>query len=460
MPRRYICVVTSAFTLIIIALFLAATILQAQQPRQWRIYEQEATKALQRGDTAQFLKAIQRAQNLRPDHPRLLYKLALAQTFAGNPSEALRLLNRVAAMGVIFQAAQNSAFNVLQTSKDSVDFQRATARFAASAHSISTSSVAFTINEKGLITESVAFDPIERVFYVSSVHKRKILSVNAKGVVEEFSSPADGLWSAFGMKVDAQRRSLWVASGAIPEMQGFSSSDEGATGIFQYDLRTHKLLRRYVLPRDSARHWFGDLTLNARGDVFVSDSKCPTIYCIRHGSTTLKPLFTDSSGVWESLQGLCFSKDERTLFVADYATGLFALDMRAKTLRQLTQADTLCTLGIDGLYYHHNYHDRRGGALVAIQNGITPNRVVHLSLSNDERSITGCRVLEANTPLLDEPTLGVVVGTDFYFVANSQWGAVNDKGELATEDKLQPHHVLKLSLKPHAAKSSVKLSRK
>ena len=40
---------------------------------------------------------------------------------------------------------------------------------------INRSITAFVLEEKGLITEGIAFDPEEKAFYVGSVHKRKIV---------------------------------------------------------------------------------------------------------------------------------------------------------------------------------------------------------------------------------------------------------------------------------------------
>jgi hypothetical protein len=54
-------------------------------------------------------------------------------------------------------------------------------------------------------------------------------------------------------------------------------------------------------------------------------------------------------------------------------------------------------------------------------------------------------VLEANNPVSDEPTLGVVVKDNFYYVANSEWGAVDRNGKLS-EDKLRDTIILKMKL--------------
>ena len=79
--------------------------------------------------------------------------------------------------------------------------------------------------------------------------------------------------------------------------------------------------------------------------------------------------------------------------------------------------------GIDGLYRH-------GGRLIAIQNGIQPHRVTAFSLSEDGTEIISARILAMNLPEFDEPTLGTVVGDDFYFVANSHWNRFDANNSL------------------------------
>jgi hypothetical protein len=84
--------------------------------------------------------------------------------------------------------------------------------------------------------------------------------------------------------------------------------------------------------------------------------------------------------------------------------------------------------------------------LIAVQNGVNPSRVVKLSVASDFSRVNRVETIAANAPVFDEPTLGVLAKDTFYFVANSQWGAIDDKGQLAPEDKLSYPVVLKLKL--------------
>jgi hypothetical protein len=89
--------------------------------------------------------------------------------------------------------------------------------------------VAFRIAEPDLIPEGIAYDRVEKVFYVGSTYKRKIVSVDGKGVVRDFTGEGqDGLWGLLGMKVDGKRRLLWA----------ISSHAGGVVGHFQCRTRS------------------------------------------------------------------------------------------------------------------------------------------------------------------------------------------------------------------------------
>src|SRR5882762_11191566 len=68
--------------------------------------------------------------------------------------------------------------------------------------------IAFRLSEKDLIPEGIAFDPLTKSFYVSSINKRKIVKVDETGSVSDFiSSRQDGIGEVLGLKV-AQGK-LW-----------------------------------------------------------------------------------------------------------------------------------------------------------------------------------------------------------------------------------------------------------
>lgn len=413
----------------------AARLAQDKQAKDARYYRQQAAAAFKAKDYASALENLKRADQLIPNHPTIVYNLAIANTALGNKTDAVKLLDRLAAMGLAYQIDRDANF---ATIKESDEFKAVVKKLQANKAPVVRSQPAFTVDEKGLVVESVAYDPATETFYVSSVHRRKILSLDRHGAAKTFATESEGLWSVLGIKIDARRRHLWAVSSAFPQMSGFKKEDEGLSGIFKFDLQTGKLIKKYLLPNQPKPHGLGDLVLNARGDVFASDSVTPAVYKIDAKRDELELFLEDAQ--FASPQGLTFSDDESQMFLADYGKGVFKIDLKTKRVTHIPALTDATFLGIDGLYFYK-------GALVAIQNGVNPQRLVRITLGKELDRATKFEVVEANNPVFDEPTHGVIVKDQFYFVANSQWGSVNDKGELAPADKLQNTAILKMSLR-------------
>ena len=418
------------------AVLLSACLVLAQEGARHdaRYYETLAGKAYQSKDYAAFLENMKQAAALRPDHPRVVYNLAAAYALNGRKGESLEWLGRLARMGLAYAADKDEDFASL---RDSQEFAQVLALLRNNRSPVGAAAPAFTVREKGLVPESVAYDPSAKNFYVSSVYRRKILRVNRKGEAEEFAGERDGLWSVMGMKVDAERRELWVCTAAQPQMSNYVAAERGRSGVFKFDLRTGRLTGKYVLPDDGKQHWLGDLVVSTRGDVYATDSVSPALYLLRRGADKFETVLEGEPFV--SPQGLDFGADGKHLFVADYSKGVFVVDLGTKSFAPLAPAPDSTMLGIDGLYFHR-------GRLVAVQNGVNPNRVVQFFLSKDLTRVERFETIAANLPAFDEPTLGVVVRDDFYFVANSQWGAVDEQGRLAPTEKLKELVVMKLKL--------------
>ncbi len=380
-----------------------------------------------------FLENMIEASRLRPNHPRLLYNLADGYALNGKTVEAVQTLVRLANMGLYFQPEKDDDFN---SAANSEGFKSVLEKFRQNKQPVNKSVKAFSLSDKELIAEGVAFDPKTGRFFLGSVHQRKIVVIEKDGTAKDLSLPADGLYSVLGMKVDAGRKILWAASSAFPQMKGFAQSDDGKAGIFKYDLKSGKLLNKYLLSNSDGNHALGDLTLGRNGDVYASDSMSPAIYRIDAKTDKLEVFLKSDS--FASLQGLTFSPDEKYLFAADYSLGFFRIEMENKNILQLPVEGDIAVLGADGIYFYK-------GSLIAIQNGINPQRVVQFSLDPTFSKITGYKTLEANHADFNEPTLGVLSGDDFYFNANSQWELVNEKGELK-KDKLKEPVILRLKL--------------
>jgi hypothetical protein len=419
-----------------IAFFLlTAFFAQTSSSQDVRALYEEATKAYKEKNYATFLEKTEAILKLRPHHQIYIYNLAAGYTLVGRKKEAVALLSRAAEMGFVYPDIEKDAdFSSL---RGTADFDRVLKKFAENRKPISHSETAFTVHEKGLVPEGLAYDPITRSFFLSSIFRRKILAVNQTGEARDFSNERDGLWSAFGMKVDASRHVLWVCTAAHRQMANAKPEEDGRTAIFKYDLREGKLIKRYPVPEDGQKHLLGDLTFDSAGNLYTSDSVSPAIYVIRAATDEIERFYAGPPFI--NPQGIALTPDEKRLLMADYLKGLFLIDLQTKEVTPIAAPPSFAILGIDGIY-------RIGNDLIAVQNGITPSRVIRLKLGDDFHKIEKLETLEANNPVFDEPTLGVVVEDRFYFIANSQWGAINEKGQLAPEEKLRDPIVLRLNL--------------
>jgi hypothetical protein len=97
------------------------------------------------------------------------------------------------------------------------------------------------------------------------------------------------------------------------------------------------------------------------------------------------------------------------------------LDLRSKQVRWLETQGRYALAGIDGLNLDHRI-------LLAVQNGTSPERVVAFKLDALARKIESVTVLERATATLGDPTHGVIVGADYYYIANSGWDMVDEHG--------------------------------
>lgn len=402
---------------------------QETQTKTTSDYYEQAMEAYEHKKYISYADNLKKAIEAGGNHPVLYYRLAGAYALLGMQKDSFVWLKKLADLGLSLPAAEDEDFASI---KDTPEFKTAVLLFDKNMTPTSNSKMGFTIPEKDFMAEGIAYDPVEDLFYAGSILKRRIISINRQGVIKEFSSSEDGLWCVLGMSVDAKRRTLWVSTAAISELPGFGEN-KGRSGIFQYDLKTGKLVRKYLIADTTEVHVLGDVIVDSKGNVFCTDSNTPAIYRIRSGGSDLEVFMGPE--LFRSPQGLCLSQDEKTLFVADYSRGIFAIDAESKASRKLPPPANSVIVGIDGLYMFQN-------SLIATQNGVTPNRVLRLYPNSDFSRIESVKILESNNKVFGEPTLGTIVNGWFYYLANSQFGQYLNDDEVY----LNPPIILKLQL--------------
>jgi sugar lactone lactonase YvrE len=411
---------------------MAVAVAQSDPVAESRAHYRAAVQAYQARDLPAFLQHAREAQALRPAHGGVTYALASAFALTDDTAGALATLRHYAALGYSADLAADSDFVRLHGNEAYAELAR---RLGRNGEPVIASRVAFELPERDLLTEGIAHDARDDVFYVGSVHRSKIFRITRGGTVSELAPELPRRWAPLGLRVDRKRGALWVAAAALPQTVGYNPSDSGRSAILRYDLKSGRLRARYDAPADGTPHAIGDLIVTRGGDVYATDSRAPVIYRVPARGDSLERFV--ESPLLLSGQGLALTPDERSLYVADYARGFLRVDLGGRNVFLVEAADSVLTLGIDGLYFQR-------GSLVGIQNGVTPHRVARFTLDPAGDRVLRAEVLERAHPRYDEPTLGVLVDGDLYYIANAQWERFGDDGRIAKPEALKAPAVLRL----------------
>jgi sugar lactone lactonase YvrE len=372
-------------------------------------------------DTARILTEIQRIESALPniaDRGAALYLLARRYASAGDRERALAVLTECLSLNEGFEP-DTAALQTLQTFpaiRTIVD------RFRQGHPPVHRARVAFTVPETDLFPEGLAFDGDKRVFYLSSEYHNKIVKVDANHDVSDFVSPDRYQLSPVGgLRVDPVDHTLWAATDSAE---------------FVHVDANGQLLDRFSAP-DPGPHILNDLVVRRSSrDVYVTDTRAHLVYRFDRQARTFAPLTFHRPLFYPN--GIALSPDERLLFVADLM-GVIVVDLRTGNTHDVRpdRSDTLA--GIDGLYWHEN-------GLIGVQYGTGAYRVMRWRLSRDTRRAVASEVLEYRTDLVSFPTTGAIVADDFYFIANTGIGNLQD-GHIVDRTKLEPVHVAVVNLR-------------
>ena len=385
---------------------LAATAMLWAEPPH-RVLLREADSATKAGDLPLAIEKLEATCALRPDYPRGRFLLANAYLTAGRGSDALAQLRNLGERGITSGALKSPA--VVAALGNLEGFADVAARFQQNAQPIGNAVTRHTLPAQEGIVESIAIDQQGR-YYFGDVRQRCIWMLDENGALKRFSQVQDGMLGIFGLAIDEARGVLWAGVSAVPEMAGYTATDSGGGYVAEYDLATGSYRRSLQLPTAGGWHVLGSLRLARDGSVFVSDSASPVIWRAAPGATQLEAWLEHDH--FASLQGLDFSADGRTLYVADYANGIWRIDVATKQPTLLKPAGDTTLFGIDDL---HVVDD----ALLGVQNGIAPSRIVRIALRGDEPHHAEV-LLQGHAAMTDAAT-GVLRNGRFEFLANSGW---------------------------------------
>ena len=369
------------------------------------------------------IHAIEGLPQQFPEHGAALFLLAQLYARLGELPKALTRLKECAALDEGFDPGAARGLRVL---KDNAEFQELVERARRRYPPIHHAHVAFTVPDKDLFPEGLAVDAAKGLFYMGSMHRKKIVKITTSGEVADFV-PEDlyGLNPVGGIRIDPRNHDVWAAS---------DPGETQASELLHFDAQG-KLLERYPAPGTGTRD-LNDLVLRGEREVYTTDSFADLVYRFErkpHEFTALRfprPIFLPN--------GITLSGDSNLLYVADLL-GVIVVDLRTGAAQNVVPDahDTLA--GIDGLYWYK-------GDLVGVQYGTAAYRVMRWRLAKDGPAVTASEVLERGTALVNDPTTGAIFQGHFYFMANTGISNLeNDK--IVDVSKLEPVRIAVVALK-------------
>lgn len=368
---------------------------------------------------AQYRPLIQQIERELPtlaDRGAGLFALARLYAQVGDNQKSLALLKDSLATDEGFDP---SGSEMLAPLRSDPEFQGLADQARKRYSSVHRAKVAYTVAEKDLIPEGLAYDPARHVFYMGSMYRRKIVKITEKGEVSDaVKRDRYHLQPIGGVHVDPVDQSLWAAS---------DPDEAHGSELYHFD-SAGKLVERYS-PPGAGRHDLNDLVLYRSSAIYVTDTDANLTFRFDRKTHVFTPLNLPRPQLFPN--GITLSGDATRLYIADWL-GVIMVDLRDNSAREVDPGEHTTLCGIDGLYWYKN-------SLIGVQSAGT-FRVVRWFLSMDGQRVGATTILEKGTPQVKSPTTGAIRGTHFYFMANT--GIDNyDDGKIVDSAKLEPVHI-------------------
>lgn len=400
------------------ALAVSASAGAAQSDSTWRDHEQALQAARAAHDTTAYRAQLGAVHRVIGATPRIAARFAGLALGAHDRAAAARWLGALATMGVALDSSMLVQYAALAGARAR---NTLLARHARATSDVGEPALAFALPDPSMIPEDIVYDAGHSQMLVSSVHTGGIFARPVPG-----AGPASGKfnidssWGIFALGIDSARGVLWATTAALPMAAHYTASDSGRSALLALDPVTGAVRGRYSAP-DSGAHVLGDLVVAYSGAVYVSDGLGSGVYVLDSGSDALRTLVPP--GVFTSPQTPALSSDGARLLVPDYSIGIAAVSIATGAVRWIAHSDSLALTGIDGMY-------RIGHDIIAVQNGVEPNRIVRLTLDPQLRRVLRAPTIVRGSKVHDLNHATISHGW-LYFIRRSGWARVGDDGSIA-----------------------------
>ncbi len=389
-----------------------------------------------RNDDQRLAWVLHRVSELTPNSGDLKLQLALVYAKTGDKSHAYDTLMRMQVQGFGYDIGKDPRFVPVQGTKV---WDYLVANLQQNGKPFGEGKVAFELPKGDNLMNALAWDPKRKAILIGSGRDGSIHLADEKGKLTDFIAAGANkdLWAVDALGVDSAHNKLYVTTSAAPRFLGFNADNADKAAVLEFELSTGKFLHKYTTQSEGGKRTFNAIAVSKQGQVYVADGAHKVVFKIDAG--TLKPIVQNPK--LANITAITVTDDGRTLFLADYADGIFGFDLSKGAAFELKyNPEQLVLGGIVGMHWYE-------GNLVIVEDGMTPKRVMRLKLSEDNTAIVGAMGLDVASDAFTALGDGVIAGDNLYFVANRQDDLYDSHGVLTDAANVEPISIFKSNVR-------------
>lgn len=381
-----------------------------------------AVASYQENEWLRFLQATIKLRNLRPYEPLYMEWMVFGAAQLGKMPTAYNYMHVMQQQGLSFDF--NSSEDTVKIRKTEV-YDYLNGLMIEAGKPMGEGSVAFTLPKTTMRPESIAWDDSRGVFLVGTLDTGVVYAVAPNGKTKELlrSAKENGILAITGLAVDAPRNRLWLSSAGVALFTALPPAELGRAALLEFDLKTLKLLNRFDIPVDGLPHVPGRIGITPHGDLYFIDRAVPMVFRKMADGSRVEPFMAKSE--MTGFKDMALSDTGTKIYIADAALGILVVDIEAKTSTMLGVPETLNVGGISGLMYSED-------SLLMLQNGITPQRLMRLTLAPNGLDVATVDPLAIALEVFDSPAYGVVNTGAIYYFAEGNKSGVNGEPAVTT----------------------------
>jgi hypothetical protein len=425
----------TGLTLLLLVAF-AGTPVQSSSPAECRDAsdcKQSALEAKAREDFELFHDLAWRAlQKSRSNDPELMTLVARAQSLSGRPHDALVMLNRLADLKVVTDAATSDDFRRVRELPGWVELESRMAggKPADPAKTTAPSSPASApsppkppaaaapekpaksgpardepvVGEPGealrfstapFTPAGLAYDAVSNRFIVGDRESRKLSVVGERShnITNLASAATAGFSEIASLAIDTREGDLWVVSSA-----------DGIASLHKLQLISGRVFFAVKSPDNTASR-FADLSVTPQSTVMVLDDAGRRLFRIRPGSKDL-----EVGWVIEAQEPVSIAAPSDTVVFVAHREGIARVDLESGHERPVRPRDGMELSGVALIRPYRN-------GLIAVQRMSEGHfRIIHITLDASGTRATSVTLLDKDVAM-SSPGAAAIAGDTLYYLS-------------------------------------------